>query len=166
MGDILSSFSRYRFWGVAICVMMIPILFAQCSSETTYFHQYKSVDIDGWGTEDTIVFHINPASSTTMLNAEIGVRTTNAFMYSKLFMKGVWQCDGDEIAVDTLFVPIFDKKGVNLGRGLPYPLCTKMIPSIRIDSGRIYTYTITPLMQPTMVEGVKDIGLRLTISDN
>ncbi|MBO4397845.1 MAG: gliding motility lipoprotein GldH [Bacteroidaceae bacterium] len=165
MGDMISSFSRYKSLTWLICVLMMAVLFTQCSSETTYFHQYKSVDIDGWNSEDTIVFHITPASTNTVMNAEIGVRTTNAFIYNKLFLKGTLQCEGDDIVTDTLFVTIFDKKGVNLGDGLPYPLCTKAIPPIRMDSGKVYTYTITPLMQSSSVEGVKDVGLKLYFTD-
>lgn len=165
MGDKLSSFSRYKSWGVRVCAILIVVLFSQCSSNATYFHQYKSVDIDGWCPEDTVVFHLTPSSVNAVLEAEIGVRTTNAFKYNKLFLKGSLQCEGVETATDTLFIPIYDKNGINMGTGIPYPLCTNTIPAIRLDSGKVYTYTVTPFMKPSKVKGIKDIGLKLMFSE-
>ena len=37
MGDMISSFSRYKSLTWLICVLMMAVLFTQCSSETTYF---------------------------------------------------------------------------------------------------------------------------------
>lgn len=139
------------------------LLFFACDADRTYFHQYKNVNTDGWMADDTIVFHITPSSQNQLLSAEIGVRTTDAFKYNTLFLLGTLSREGMEISTDTIFVNIYGRRGEVKGKGLIYPLCTQSLPSFEVDSAMEYTYTVRPFMKPKIVEGVKDVGLKLRI---
>lgn len=147
--------------GIAAAVLTVLALIA-CTDRHTYFHQYKAVDVDGWMNGDTVVFHFAPSSCQQTLSAEVGVRTTDAFRYNTLYLLGELRCDDRLIATDTLSVDIFDKDGLPLGNGFPYPTTTSQLPPIAVDSGLNYSYTVTPYMQPEKVVGVKDIGIKLT----
>lgn len=146
------------------CAVMLTV-FCSCSSEHTYFHQYQAIDTEGWTADDTIVFHLTPSSVAQTLDAELGVRTTDAFPFNSLFLLGTLCCEGNEVSTDTVFVSIYGRDGIALGDGFPYPTCTCPLPPLQVDSGLNYTYTVTPFMKEPVVVGVKDIGIKLTARD-
>lgn len=136
------------------------LMCASCRQHTV-LHQYTDVDLWGWGTDDTLTFTLPKTVNHGELDVKLGVRTTSSFKYNTLHMLTIISRDDEVIEQDTIFVPMFDSNGQLTGDGFPYVTTMKPLPTLHVDSGHVYTYSVLHLMQEPRVKGIKDIGLEI-----
>lgn len=136
------------------------MLFTACSGNT-FLHEYHDVNLWSWNNDDTVSFDVPTITSTGEVEAEIGVRFTNSYIYQDLFLLGTLECEESIIQTDTIKVPIYQENGTTDGEGFPYTTITEPITSFQVDSGYEYSYKVTHLMGATPIKGIASIGLQL-----
>lgn len=140
----------------------MAILLLSACTDGIFYHQYRKVDSDNWQKTDTVAFELPQIWQDEELSAEIGVRTTNSYDYTNLFMLGILERNGEGVSTDTLFINIYNHDGTKNGQGFLFTTATRSLPTLHVDSGMHYTYKVVHFMKPEQIEGVASVGLKLT----
>lgn len=157
-GTAMKSFIRTSLLATTY---YFAILLPSACTDGTFYHQYKKVSSDKWQKTDTVTFELPQIWQNEELNAEIGVRTTDNYNYTNLFMLGILERNGEGVSTDTLLINIYNHDGTKNGNGFLFTTTTRQLPSIHVDSGMHYTYKVVHFMKPRQIEGVASIGLKL-----
>lgn len=61
-------------------------LFALSCERTSMLHTYRHTPVNGWEQSDVLTYDIDTIRQAGTYNLDVGVRTTNAFPYKKLWL--------------------------------------------------------------------------------
>lgn len=126
------------------------------------YHQYTDVPTWGWTQADTLHFVMPEMRERTMLTTNIGVRSTSSYPYRMLhLLTTVTRDDGMVVQSDTVYVALYDGQGQPMGQGFPYTTTMKQLPPLHVDSGHVYTYSISHVMKDVRVKGIVKLGLEV-----
>ena len=142
-----------------VCTLSAMLL-AACTGGT-FMHEYHDTDLWGWEQTDTITFDLPAITATGEVEAEIGVRHTKTYRYKELLMLGRLVCDGNTVQTDTIAISVYKENGVDEGEGFPFTTQMQAATTFEVDSGHVYRYEITHLMQPSPIKGICGIGIKL-----
>jgi len=126
------------------------------------YHQYADVPTWGWTQADTLHFVMPEMRGRGQLAASVGVRSTSSYPYRMLhLLTTVTRDDGVVVQADTVYVVLYDAQGRPVGQGFPYTTTMKPLPPLHVDSGRVYTYSISHVMKDARVKGIVKLGLEV-----
>lgn len=150
--------------GVAAAFVAI-FLFNSCT-ESTVFHAYQPVDKEGWGKHDTLYFQLPKDSVTDMYTMKIGLRTTDDYKYTSLWI--VLEQDLEKkgkFTRDTVNFPVTDKQGNILGKGFSSYQQEMEVEKVKTTPQGGTTVKLYHIMKREVVDGISDVGINV-LSDS
>lgn len=134
------------------------------STQPTVFHAYRALPTRGWARTDTVTFRVLLPDTAPPLRLTLGLRHRTAFPYRRLPIQLTLHTRGRLPVCDTLCLEIADSLGNWYGAGWG-DLRTVASPSLRLPAALADTCLIRlrSLLPDTLLPGVNDIGLKLTV---
>ncbi|MBO4451518.1 MAG: hypothetical protein J5770_03770 [Bacteroidaceae bacterium] len=144
----------------SLVYMLTAMLLAACTGGT-FMYEYHDTPMWGWEQTDTITFDLPAITASGEVEAQVGVRYTKTYRYKELLMLGTLVCDGNTVQTDTIAISVYRDNGVNEGQGFPFTTQMQAATTFQVDSGHVYRFQLSHLMQPTPVKGICGIGVKL-----
>tara|TARA_R110000868_G_scaffold67320_10_gene199900 strand:- start:3125 stop:3628 length:504 start_codon:yes stop_codon:yes gene_type:complete len=153
---------------VLLVLLIFAVIIVSCDSKRVY-DEYKSVP-DSWNKDSIISFKLHPPDSTNAYNLFVGLRNTNAYKYSNIFLIVEMVFPHGKTIKDTLEYRMADPSGKFLGTGMMDVKENKLWYKEDVifqESGE-YTVNIQHAMRENgkvngvvALEGITDIGFRI-----
>lgn len=139
-------------------------LLVSCQPHTMY-HSFHTLPQDGWNKSDTLVFPV-PARDVRagLYELQIEIRHTKEFAYRSIWIV-VYQNtkDSARFTADTLQCSLANEKGRFTGSGLNnYYQQSFPLKTIVLNDTCPPVFKLTHCMKKGRMEGIHDIGIRLT----
>lgn len=152
------------WWRFGILALS-TLVFCACHEQYPYFHQYQSVDADGWFTNDKAELQIPATPNDTTFQMAICLRHTQKYLYNDIFLHLTLRDDSTKEIIKTtdIRIPIYNEQGKPIGKGFPYiePEPYPSIQEIHLTKGHTYTVLIQHDMKSSTIKGVTDVGIKL-----
>lgn len=145
--------------------LVAVFLFNSCT-ESTVFHTYQPIDKEGWGKHDTLYFQLPKDSVTDMYTMKIGLRTTDSYKYTSLWI--VLEQDLEKkgkFTRDTVNFQVTDKFGNALGKGFSSYQQEMEVGKVKTTSNGGTTVKLYHIMKREVVKGISDVGINV-LSDS
>ena len=72
---------------VLFLIIVATLIFASCRSEhRVLYHQYRSMDIDGWETQNVMTFDIDSIPKDMQCRMAVGLRVTRDIQFQKIYL--------------------------------------------------------------------------------
>ena len=138
-----------------------------CSDSRTYDH-YKSVPLQGWLRNDTLVFDV-PRQWEGTYQLDLGIRAAQTYPYrsiSMLMQRKVIKCRHrkklETLYHDTINCEIITDKGVLAGQdGISSTEILHPVTTFHLNRNDSLHITVHHIMSRDAVPGISDIGLRM-----
>lgn len=137
--------------------------------EGTVYHQFRSIPLEGWGKEDTLLFDVAVPDSQTDYLLTVEVRHTVEYSYRNLDLCLLHSaCPADSTGrspqeeADTLRLMLADEKGLWNGKGWG-GLYQTAFPArnVSVTVRGTYRFRLIYNFSDTTLHGLSDIGIRL-----
>ncbi|MBR3454516.1 MAG: gliding motility lipoprotein GldH [Bacteroidaceae bacterium] len=149
----------------ASMMAILLMAFNSCREQWPYYHEYKSIDNNAWFTNDKAELHVPALPSDTTLNMAVCLRNTQDYPYQHLYVNLNVKDDTTQqnIKVLNLKLPVFDDKGLPLGKGFPFMETEYDIEGqpVHLKKGHTYTICIWHDMHSPTIPGIADVGIKL-----
>lgn len=163
----MRSSTRY----IALCIIhcALCIILTACKQidlGPTLYHQYQSVNIEGWKIADSARFDIGKMNQSTTVHIALGIRSTNGYKYkdAKIAIEVMEVGEKNEKKVwrQQLQVNLYAEGDRATGIGFPYNENEIDLPTpLTLKADRQYIIRVTHAMGATPLEGISDIGIKL-----
>jgi len=139
---------------------MVALL--SCADDVVY-DKYNHTRLSGWDKADTLSYDINPVPSAGLYRQEVGLRVNDEFPFTDLMLV-VDQCvePGHRLVCDTLTCSITDRKGKVLGHGVGCYQYNLTVSELYLGKGDSLHVGIRHIMRREVLQGISDIGLRMS----
>ena len=152
---------------VLFLTIVAALIFASCRSEhRVLYHQYRSMDIDGWETQNVMTFDIDSIPKDMQCRMAVGLRVTRDIQFQKIYLL-VDQCweNPKMVKRDTVEVKLTDVMGNLEGDGIYiYTTEVDFDNNLSLKRGQTATVSVSHIMRRNLLFGVRDVGLKL-VSD-
>jgi gliding motility-associated lipoprotein GldH len=145
-------------------VVLVCGLFTACSQREVFL-SYHSFPGEGWSDRETARFEAPIGDASTPYCVWIELRHNNLYPFRNLWLFIDYETPSGSVGRDTLSTELADPYGKWYGRGrgiysysIPYQLY-QQYP----DTG-VYVYTIRHGMRTPLLEGITNVGLRISAS--
>lgn len=149
---------------VLFLIGVATLIVASCRSEhRVLFHQYRSMDIDGWETQNVITFDIDSIPNNQQCRMAVGMRVTRDIQFQKIYLL-VEQCweNPNMLRRDTVEVRLTDAMGNLEGDGIYiYTTEVEFDNNLSLKRGQTATVSVSHIMRRNLLFGVRDVGLKL-----
>ena len=146
-----------------ILLPAIILLAAACHAPEGY-HAFRTLPDEGWKRGDTLYFSLPRQTGTRPCRAALEIRHRGDYPYCSLWLLVSHNtADSLTFRTDTVECMLVDKHGHFDGAGIndlyqkSFPL-----PDITLHEGSAPTFKIAPFMKDRLLEGISDVGIRLT----
>ena len=148
--------------------MLAAALLAACGEDIVY-SDYQAVADEGWRRADTLSFTTAvTAVSGKALDFYVDVRHGNDYPYRNLTLAVTSMLTTSEDTLtrrDTLRLMLADDKGRWTGEGaINLYHKAAYVATLRADTSATYRFFLRPAMSDSLLKGISDIGVRLSIS--
>ncbi|MCR5151739.1 MAG: gliding motility lipoprotein GldH [Prevotella sp.] len=144
-----------------IVTISIIMSLSSCGSDTIYIN-YRHTPTP-WEKNDTLLYITKKMKVTGEYQEFVELRTTEEYPFSSVTLIIDQQSKPSGFhASDTLKCQIADKHGVFGGSGFAYRQFEFPLRKVKIPIGDSLKVTIRHNMRHNMLEGITDVGLRLT----
>ena len=160
------SHIRYKLTAMAAATL-VAVAMAACFPSTSYF-RYYSTDERGWDGDDVLQYSVPQADADGYFVEEIGVRTSARYPFSQLSLVveqsviSVPMTHGRKNITDTVTINIYNDDGKQQGKGVGTRLHTFALKGLNLQKGDSIAMRIHHNMRRYKLEGVTDVGLRVT----
>ena len=146
-----------------ILLPAIALLAAACHAPEGY-HAFQTLPADGWKRADTLRFTLPRQTQTQPCQYAVEIRHHGCYPYRSLWLL-VSHNTADSLTfhTDTIECTLVDKYGHFDGAGVndlyqkSFPL-----PAVILQENTAPTFKIVPFMKDRQLEGISDVGIRLT----
>ena len=145
-------------------IATLLVLLCYSCNQSTIFHQYHSIQKDGWERESVLNYEVVVDSLIEECNIDIELVYNNDYMYRNLYLF-VSATDSLETQVfsDTINVSLADEYGKWLGNGwgTSYQQRIEYKPSYRFPASGTYNISIKQGMRDNPIVGIDRVGVRV-----
>ena len=148
--------------GRLACLVTAMVLTA-CVGHTRY-HRFLSLSPQGWGRQDTVVFHLPDSMPGERLQVRVELRTTRSFPYTDLWL-ALEQRDTTQrvLHTDTLHISMADSQGNLSGHGQNFlEYASASLPFATDSLCQCCEVCLRHLMTDETIPALTDIGLCVT----
>lgn len=134
---------------------------ASCATDTLY-HHYEATGENGWERTDTLCFHLPHLPGHRHVGLEIGIRHRSNYPYKDLWL-ALSRPLSPHLPADTFHLYLADSTGQWSGSGIAgfaYQYELPLLPYALNDNDTVLH--ITHLMRKECLEGICDVGVRLS----
>ena len=152
---------------IAAVACLATATFMSCYQNTAFF-RYLPVNVKGWEKADRLEFCVPSVTAGGYYVEEIGVRTCRDYPYRQLSLciqQKVVSTTGQQTArekKDTIVVDVYDEEGRVEGRGINLKQHQVPFKSLKLNPGDSIVMHISHAMQRLSVEGISDVGVKVT----
>ena len=150
-------------------VLVTLFLIFSCDDKTDFI-QYKSIDSDGWKTNEKVFFEFEVKDTIFPKNLFINIRNNNEYAYSNLYVITELILPNETKVIDTLQYEMTDKTGRFLGEGFTEIKENKLFYKEKKAfpvSGN-YTFNVRHAMRKNgevkaieFLKGIQDVGFSI-----
>ena len=144
--------------GIAIAVALALV---SCNRHTIYSH-YESVDINGWGGGDSVIFCVNN-STDSIFNEQLGLRINSDYPFRNLslIIEQHMLHTTKTLKRDTLNLTLADEDGFFLGEGLSIYQYDIDLGTIVLPSSDTLEVSVVHNMRRENLTGIAAVGITL-----
>ena len=143
--------------------LLILFIVAACSNNNVYF-QYHTVNPEAWHKDSLFRFDVDIENIQPTYDVYINVRNTPDYPNQNLWLFVSELTPDSLVARDTIEFYLANHKGEWLGTGVgaikEMPVLYKQ--NFKFDTAGIYTFEITHGMRIDELQGITEIGIRVT----
>lgn len=148
-----------------VVILLIISLSVGCTTKTVY-HSYQSIKENGWDRKDTLTFNLPEGITSGKYKMEIGVRNSPEYLYKNIWISisNNWE-DSLQYKTDTLELKLTDEHGRWPYQGNISNLYQSVHPYVNVPSlpqQKVRTIKIVHIMRKNPIQGIQDIGIKLT----
>ncbi len=143
----------------AVCLL----LFINGCDNKRVFEKNTEIANAVWDSENIISYDVPVMDTVQAHDVFLNIRNSGKYKYSNLFVFITTHAPNGNILTDTLEIPLADRHGKWLGRGIG-DIWTHQVPyktNIRFPYRGIYTFGIQQAMRTEHLHEIYDIGLRV-----
>ena len=147
--------------------LLATATFAACFDHTTFFN-YHAIAPEGWDKPDFQEYNVDPIETDGYYVEEIGLRTSSAYPFRRIHLvvrQDIISTTGthpSRFRCDTVRVDIYDSWGKSKGRGVDLRQHVIPLKTLSLKAGDSLSVRISHDMSAFTLQGVSDIGLKVT----
>jgi gliding motility-associated lipoprotein GldH len=145
-----------------ITLLLIVTAFVSCDRKRV-FEAYKTLDEKGWNKDSIVVFHFPLTDTTRNHNLYVNIRNKGTYGYSNLWLfLSIGSPDGKTVT-DTVEFSLAEPNGRWKGSGIGDLHDNQILykKSVFFPKKGNYTFSIKQGMRDNVLQGIRDIGLRI-----
>lgn len=152
----------------ALAVVCLTAALLQACYQSTAYFRYFSTDINGWERDSVLHYHVRAVKEGGFYAEEIGVRTSKLYPFKQLSLvidqKVISTNDSHANVVnsDTIVFDIYDNDGNLRGKGIDLYQLVVPFKGIRLQEGDSIEMAVRHNMRRNAIEGIADVGLKVT----
>ena len=143
-------------------LILAVFLLAACTGQSTLVHTYCHVAAEGWNHNDTLTFDLPPTQADQDCQLNVGIRLTNRYPYTSLWIVIDEQWEGQSVRTDTMEYQFIDSLGDFCGRGINIYQYEKDIRRLTLRGGAQGRLRLYHIMERETVPDVTEVGVRVT----
>lgn len=127
------------------------------------FEDYYKLDNNGWHKDSTIVFNVQLTDTTRNHNLYVNIRNKGTYQYSNLYLfLSIGSPDGKTL-IDTVEFTLAEPSGKWIGSGIGGLYDNQILykSSVYFPKKGDYKFVIKQGMRDNLLEGIRDVGLRI-----
>ena len=155
-----------KLYAIAAATLLAAVV-AACFPTTSYF-RYYSTNERGWDSDDVLHYNVPRVDADGYFVEEIGVRTSSRYPFQQLSLVveqsviSVPMTHGRKNITDTVTINIYNDDGKQQGKGVGTRLHTFALKGLNLVKGDSIALSIHHNMRRYKLEGVTDVGLKVT----
>ena len=146
--------------GMLLTAMALTWL-TSCLRQTVYYH-YEHTPITGWEKNDVLEYSVAPMTDDCTLREEVMMRANRLYPFQTLTVvleqevlpRGL-------VRRDTLNISIFDKQGIEKGRGTSLYSFMNHLTDLQLARGDSLHILLHHNMKREILPGIADVGIML-----
>lgn len=145
-----------------ITILLIVTAFVSCDHKRV-FEAYKTLDEKGWNKDSIVVFNFPLTDTTRNHNLYVNIRNKGTYGYSNLWLfLSIGSPDGKTVT-DTVEFSLAEPSGRWKGSGIGDLHDNQILykKSVFFPKKGNYTFRIKQGMRDNVLQGIRDIGLRI-----
>lgn len=141
-----------------ILTAVVALAMTACRPKVNDFSEYRNLPTEGWRYNEPLDFSLELADSAAIGALTVGVRHSNQFLYSNLWLE-VTMTDSLQALVDTVNIQVADRLGHWLGRGIgtDFQLSDTIWHDIAIH--RPVNVAVRHIMRDDLLQGIEQLGV-------
>ena len=150
-----------------LALLLGALITASSCRRTTIMHTYRNTPVQGWEQSDRLAFRLDTVRESGLYAMRLGVRTTADYPYQKLWL--VMETDlshPDTTYSDTIVCTFVRSDGTREGSGTDTYQYNFDFADIMLHEGQTGRFVIHHIMQREILQGISDIGIRITRKDD
>lgn len=153
----------------AICILTLAVGILTSCEDSVVFHQYKSIDKEGWYVRDTLVFLCDTINGNGEYDAFLCLRTDNNYPYksftalTKLYRNE--KMENKEWQHSTT-IAIKEEDGTDIGQGVVFHTHEKLLNRLHLNAGDSLRIVIRHYMKRETMPGIRDVGIKIQRCSN
>lgn len=148
----------------SIIWLACTLSFTACQ-DSLLFHQYSSVEREGWRSDSPATFLVKDSTDGIDLQVCIELRHTKEYKFKNITLVATAETEEHTVWADTVSMELFKDNGKKTGTGMPYISNQIRAKDISLEKNQIYTFKIKHIMRCDPLEGVTDIGIKISKPD-
>ncbi|MDR1500789.1 MAG: gliding motility lipoprotein GldH [Tannerellaceae bacterium] len=149
---------------LCLCLLFLAFVSSSCRDNVIY-HQYQSIDGGVWEKDRAHNFTFVIDDEKLLYDISFEVRNNGLYPYQNLWIFSTAVTPLGEVSRDTVEIILADDFGKWKGRGLSlYQSTYTLSPAHKFPTKGRYTITFTHAMRRNAIEGIQEIGLKITRS--
>ena len=133
-----------------------------CTHNEVFF-EYHSFTNAEWNRDNPAVFHVNITDNSQPYDVSIELRNDNSYPFSNIWLFVDYKMPDGSVRADTIGVELADAYGKWYGKGMSlYNLSINYEKTVLFPDTGIYIYSITQGMRENILNGISDIGLKVS----
>ena len=145
-----------------IFILILATGLASCDRKKV-FESYKELNPLGWNKDSVVVFNVQLTDTTKNHNLYVNIRNKGNYPYSNIYLfLSVGAPDGT-LLTDTVEFTLAEASGKWKGSGIGGLYDNQILykSSVYFPHSGDYTFSIKQGMRDNLLEGIRDIGLRI-----
>lgn len=129
------------------------------------YHHYNSTPLEGWNCNDTLEYVITDLNPDTPITISLNLRNRYNYKYENLVLKIIHNLeDSSSPSIKVVELPLANNSGIWLGDGWGSLRQTNhLLEKIQKPNLTDSTYIkILQIMPDSILEGIEDVGIRIT----
>lgn len=147
------------------CAVIITAacLFTACDTQTAY-HHYESVAPEGWARQDTLTFAIDTIIQRGNYDATLCIRTNATYPFRNLAVRTAINISPRDTTVSRQMEMTLRQVDEHKDRSsITYFTHHEPIATLALQPGDSITVKVTHNMRREVMQGITDVGIKLTL---
>lgn len=147
---------------LSILCMLLLSVFTGCDRKKV-FESYQSIGTKGWNKDSLVVFKVNLTDTMRNHNLYVNIRNMGTYSYSNLWLFFTVGSPDGKLNTDTVEFSLAEPTGRWKGSGLGDLHDNQILykKSVYFPKKGDYTFTIKQGMRDNVLQGIRDIGIRI-----